>query len=311
VLDQDLVLDDVARGRLLDRFGPGAEQWCDELPERVSGYCRRWKLELSQGLSGSTSRVYLGLRDGTRPVVLKLTPDPSIARAEAIALRAWAHTGHAADLLSADLDSGALVLERVRPGTKVSESAVLPSLAAFAELLAGLRDKPREDITSLRSSEEGIEFIYGLIARRAADPHVGAFVSPTMVTSAHALARRLAASAADRGLVHGDLHLANILDGGAARGLVAIDPRPSRGDRTWDAIDIALGRVTGAAELDDRIRGLTALVPDLFADRLRDWCKAAAVLIAVQWLYARRRAKQPPDGPRSFLLKLAAELEPM
>lgn len=305
MLDQDLVLDGAARERLLDRFGPGARQWCDELPERVSGYCRRWELELRAGLSGSTSRVYLGLQDGTRPVVLKLTPDPSIARAETIALREWAHTRHAADLLAADLDAGALLLERVWPGTKVSDSPELPSIAAFAELLAGLRETPREPVTRLRSSDEGIESIYGLIARRATDPHVRAFVPATTVTSAHASARRLAASATDHGLVHGDLHLANILDGGPTRGLVAIDPRPSRGDRAWDAIDIALARVTSAAELDDRIRRPTVLVPDLSADRLRDWCQAAAVLIVVQWLYARRRMRQPPDGPRSFLLQLA------
>jgi streptomycin 6-kinase len=309
MLDQDLVLDNDARERLLDRFGPGARQWCDELPERVSGYCRRWQLELSHGLSGSTSRVYIGRQEGARAVVLKLTPDPAIAEAEAIALREWAGTAHAADLLAADPGAGALLLERVRPGTKVSESPELPSLAAFAELLAGLREAPWEDITRLRSNEEGIEFIYGLIARRAADPHVRAFVPATTVTRARALARALTSSATDRGLVHGDLHLSNILDGGVTRGLVAIDPRPSHGDRVWDAIDMALARVTSVDELDDRIRQLTALVPGLAADRLRDWCKAAAVLIVVQWLYARRRTRQPPDGPRSFLLQLAADLQ--
>jgi streptomycin 6-kinase len=38
-----------------------------------------------------------------------------------------------------------------------------------------------------------------------------------------------AASTGDYGLVHGTLHLFNSLDGGPARGLVAIDPRSSYG----------------------------------------------------------------------------------
>jgi streptomycin 6-kinase len=86
----------------------------------------------------------------------------------------------------------------------------------------------------------------------------------------------------DYGLVHGDLHLFNILSGGPARGLVAIDPRSSCGDRTWDAIDIALARVTSADELDDRISRIAALVPGLNAGRLRQWCQATAVISVVQ-----------------------------
>ncbi len=75
-----------------------------------------------------------------------------------------------------------------------------------------------------------------------------------MVAQGHALARELTASTGDYGLVHGDLHLSNILDGGPARGLVAIDPRPSCGDRTWDAIDIAL-LLDLAASAGKRLKG--------------------------------------------------------
>lgn len=327
MLDHDLVLDDAARERLLDRFGPGARQWCEELPERVGACCLRWGLELREGLSGQTSRVYLGRQDGARAVVLKLTPDRSIAEAEAIALRGWARTAHAADLLAADLPAGALLLERIEPGTKVSEYAALPPLEAFARLLRGLRE-PCADGTDgtaglrstaeaglrssaeagLGSSAERVEFLFGLIARRAADPHVSEFVPGSAVDRARDLARDLATGSADRGLVHGDLHLANILDGGTGRGLVAIDPRPSCGDRAQDAVDIALTRATSAGELDDRIHRLAAIVPGLDAVRLRGWCEATAVLIVVQWLYGRRREKTLPDGHRAFLLRLAGNL---
>jgi len=304
MLDPEFVLDAGARERLLDRFGPDAEPWCDGLAGLVAGYCQRWGLELDEALSGGTSRVFLGRQDGARPVVLKLTPDRSIAESEAIALRAWARTPHAVDLLASDPDAGALLLDRVAPGTKVAVWPGLPSFEEFAGLLAGLRDAPGQDVAALRSSAEGVEFIYGLIARRARDPYVSRFVPPDMVARGHALARELTASTGDYGLVHGDLHLFNILDGGPARGLVAIDPRSSRGDRTWDAIDIALARVTSAGELDDRISRIVALVPGLNARRLRQWCRATAVISVVQRLFRYRN-----DGaavPDTFLLDLAS-----
>jgi streptomycin 6-kinase len=306
MLDPEFVLDADARERLLDRFGPDAEPWCDGLAGLVAGYCRRWGLELDEALSGGTSRVFLGRQDGARPVALKLTPDRSIAESEAIALRMWARTPHAVDLLESDLDAGALLLDRVTPGTKVAAWPALPPFGDFAELLAGLRDSDGQDAAALQSSAEGVEFIYGLIARRARDPYVSRFVPTDMVARGHALARELTASTDDYGLVHGDLHLFNILDGGRARGLVAIDPRPSRGDRTWDAIDVALARVTSAGELDDRISRIAALVPGLNAGRLRRWCQATAVISVVQRLFRYR-----PDGtevPDKFLWDLAASV---
>ncbi|OUC96640.1 hypothetical protein CA984_14275 [Streptosporangium minutum] len=50
-------------------------------------------------------------------------------------------------------------------------------------------------------------------------------------------------AAGPAGLVHGDLHPGNVLDGGP-RGLVVIDPRPCVGDPAFDAVDWVLG--TGA-----------------------------------------------------------------
>ena len=53
----------------------------------------------------------------------------------------------------------------------------------------------------------------------------------------HALARALVADGGVPVLLHGDLHPGNVLDGGAARGLVAIDPRPCVGEAAFDAVD--------------------------------------------------------------------------
>lgn len=298
--DPDFVLDAVARERLVDRFGPGTRQWCDTLPGLVSRCCQRWDLELDEALSGRTSRVFLGRQHGDRAVVLKLTPDRSVADGEAAALRAWAANPHAVDLLDADAETGALLLEKLEPGTRLSDQLELPPLAEIAALLTSLRAADEEGMDQLPTLAQRVDFLFTLIGRRLSHRRVSALVTPDMAARGHRLARELAMNG-DPGLVHGDLHPANVLTAGPIRGLVVIDPRPCLGDRTFDVVDWAMGRATAAAELAERIQRLCTLIPDLDGARLRRWCQATAVIIAVQRLYRR-----PPDDTTELVLQLAA-----
>jgi streptomycin 6-kinase len=299
VLDPEFVLNVAARDRLVDRFGPGAVPWCAALPGLVERCCLRWHLELYQALSGGTSRVFIGRQNGNRAVVLKLTPDRSIADAEALALGAWAATLHVPDLLDADLCEGALLLEKVEPGAKLSDQAELPPFTEIADLLLSLRAAPQDAIGQLPTLGERLDFLYGLIHRRLIHPQVRSLVTPELASSGHRLAKRLA-TGGDSELVHGDLHLGNVLRGGPSRGLVAIDPRPCIGDHTFDVVDWALGRATSTRQLAERIQQLCALVPDLNGDAVWQWCTATAVINAVQHLYRR-----PPNDSTRLLLRLA------
>ncbi len=88
------------------------------------------------------------------------------------------------------------------------------------------------------------------------------------------LARDLAGSyAGPPALLHGDLHLGNVLE--SARGLVAIDPRACAGDPDFDAVDLVLWKAAGRREAEARIAEL-ATEPD----RLVRWCAAFVPLIA-------------------------------
>jgi streptomycin 6-kinase len=266
VLDREFILDAEGRRKLADRFGPAGDAWGDELPGLVERCCRRWGLTLDQVVSGGTARVFLGQQPGGRRVVLKLTPDPGIAADEAVALRAWAATPQAVDLLDAEPADGALLLEAVQPGTKVSDWRELPRLADVAGLLAALRQmpgpsagppasagpRPAPDTGSLPSMAERLEVMFDRTARRRARAPVAGLVSPGLLNRARRLALALAADGPAE-LVHGDLHPANVLDGGQARGLVAIDPRPSLGDPDWDAVDWVMTRAASRAELHGRV----------------------------------------------------------
>jgi len=80
-------------------------------------------------------------------------------------------------------------------------------------------------------------------------------------------------------LLHGDLHPSNVLDGGAARGLVAIDPRPCVGEAAFDAVDWVLWAVDDAHAWESRSREL-ALALGVEHERLWAWCTALAPLLA-------------------------------
>ena len=301
MLDPGFVLDDDSRDRLISRFGTGVGAWCAALPEMVERYCLRWHLELDQALSGNGSRVFIGRQHGNRGVVLKLTPDRAIANEEAIALRAWAATPHAVDIVDADLETGALLLENIEPGTKASDQPELPAASDVAALLAGLRGAAGYDGGYLPTLAQCMESMFSRIGGLLSDPRVSPLVAPHVLAEGHRKARELA-SGGPAGLIHGDLHLSNILLAGSARGLVAIDPRPGVGDLTFDAIDWTLDRAASIDEVCELIDQLGQLIPDLDRDRLWRWCRAAAAALAIL------RLRRPPDQTTQLLLKLAANL---
>ena len=70
-----------------------------------------------------------------------------------------------------------------------------------------------------------------------------------------------------------------MLDGGAGRGLVAIDPRPCVGDAAFDAVDWVFWAMDDPRAWEPRSRELaTRLAVD--HERLWAWCAAFAALLA-------------------------------
>jgi streptomycin 6-kinase len=80
-------------------------------------------------------------------------------------------------------------------------------------------------------------------------------------------------------LLHGDLHPGNVLDGGATRGLVAIDPRPCVGDAAFDAVDWVFWGVDNPRGWQPHARQL-ALALGVEHGRLWAWCAALAPMLA-------------------------------
>jgi streptomycin 6-kinase len=297
------------RERLTGRFGPEVADWCAGLPALARSFASQWTLHLGEPfLAGNSSVAIRCTRSGGSPAVLKLSPDLPVVAEQVTTLRLFGASGRVPAVLAADLAAGAVLLELIEPGTTAGELQPPPSARDWAGLLTALHTAPVPPgyPQDLRAQCEGF---FDRIGRRVAEPEIGRRVSAADVARGAVRCEALLSTETTRVLLHGDLHLANVLDGGAARGLVAIDPRACVGDPCFDAVDYLLdgaGR-DGTDGIDARCSALAA-ASGLGAARLYDWCRAVAPILAIIHL-RRPDSLRRPDWQEAVaeLLALASD----
>jgi streptomycin 6-kinase len=241
-------------------FGDAGRRWLDELPAITADLAARWQLELGAELPGGVLACVRDARTAVgRPVVLKIGVPFFPARDEAAALRAW-HGGASPELVETDERAGALLLERIDPGTPAWDA----DAGAVAAVLGRLHQAP--PFPGLRE-----------LAAEATDRVLRALEQgrTTAYKSDWALRRieELEREPADAVLLHGDFDGRNLLRCGR-RGLAAIDPLPCVGDPAYDA-----GHWAHANGLPGRRARTTAIADALGLDvrRVRGWCAVAAI----------------------------------
>lgn len=265
--------------RLSRRFGPAVAGWCAAVPALAEELAGRWRLALGDAYADGASSVALRCTqsDGT-PAVLKLSPDPPFLAGQAEALRLFAPGGKVPAVLAADTGAGAVLLESIEPGTCADELPDPPTAQEWGSLIRALHcagPPPGFPLDVRGRCDEA----FARIGRRLAEPQIGEQVRPADLDRGAHRYGVLLATQPTQVLLHGDLHLGNVLDGGPARGLVAIDPRACVGDPCFDAVDYLLdgaGR-DGVAARCDALAAASGLDPD----RLHAWCRAIAPIIAI------------------------------
>jgi streptomycin 6-kinase len=191
-----------------------------------------------------------------------------------MALRLWAGDG-AARLIDADPELGALLLERVLPGTMLADLEDDAAVSVAAEVLALLwRPLPGRD--ALRPLESWCA-AYG--RNRAALSRGEQGFPAALFQRADALRDELLATTHDAVSLHGDLHHFNVLRSQRA-GWLAIDPKGLVGDRCFDVCQFLVnpGRVSAATNRR-RLDRFSALL-GLDRARLVQWAFVHAVLDA-------------------------------
>jgi streptomycin 6-kinase len=274
---------EATRGRLLARFGARVEPWWERLPAAIAELTERWELAVGDAVGrGNTSLVVRCRRADGRAAVLKLTPDAELGAAEAWALRSWEPSGRVPLVWGYDAVLGALLLEAIPSEIPLSELGTPVELDEVVNLIGGLHRTGVPVVANgIESLAERIEFIFEYwIERHGQRGEVVTRAVPVeRLRRGHELARELVADAGVPVLLHGDLHPGNVLDGGAARGLVAIDPRPCVGEAAVDAVDWVFWAVDDPRAWEPRSRDL-ALALGVDHERFWAWCAAFAAMLA-------------------------------
>jgi streptomycin 6-kinase len=240
-----------------------------------------WSLRLGGRLTGGSRATVLDAlgTDGTS-VVLKLCRNREVARVEAAALRRWSATGAAVRLVDVDEGLGALLLERLQPGTPLPRGPV--GVAVAADLLAAMHDVDPgghgfaglsgTSAAEVRQARQDLEH-----ERRTRGEPDRARAAEEALPAAAALLERLADDRTRRVLLHGDFLTKNVLR--APHGYRVVDPLPRIGDPCSDAGMFASDQVAGSI-LD--VAGSIADRLGLDAERVVAWATVWTILQAAQ-----------------------------
>jgi streptomycin 6-kinase len=260
------------------RHNQGAPDWLGALPDLLGRLAGRWSLtpgphfpEIAINYVAPATRA-----DGT-PCVLKVSRHVGETRNEIAALRLWDGDG-AARLLAAEPDIGALLIERLEPGTMLVEVAESDDDAATVIAAGVLRRlwRPVPERHGLRPLDNWCA-AYDR-NREALSRGAGGFPA-ALFQRADALRGDLLASIETPTVLHGDMHHFNVLRAQRAEWL-AIDPKGLAGDRCFDVCQFLgnPGEVTPAM----MSRRVDIFCVELGLDRARtkDWCFVHAMLDA-------------------------------
>jgi streptomycin 6-kinase len=224
--------------------------------------------------------IRCAMPDG-RPAVLKVSPDRARLATEAAALKRWT-TVHTPSVFAVDEGVGALLIEAIEPGTPLVDSLTYPDVETTADLLTSLRAHGAPDPAYPSLAQRVAHLFTSGATPYERHPELIELVPRELYERGHRLANRFAERASPTALLHGDLTPSNILDGGAERGLVAIDPAPCLGDDVaFDAIDLLLWQAGDVATIAERAERLAPAI-GADADHLFGWCTAFGAMAALE-----------------------------
>ncbi|MBO0684824.1 MAG: hypothetical protein J2P45_16855, partial [Candidatus Dormibacteraeota bacterium] len=213
----------------------GRQGWLMSLPETIRRLQAEWSIDVGEPFQpgGLTAWVAPASRAGEDLVLKVLWRHPE-AEHEAEALRMWNGSGavrlHEVEVM--DDETTALLLERCRPGSPLSERPEPEQDPVIAELLR-LLWRPPPPGHGFRTLRSMCEQWAGEFEEKFA--RSGTSLDPGVVREGIALFRRLPADAECEVLLCTDLHAGNVL-AAQREPWLAIDPKPYVGDPTYDAL---------------------------------------------------------------------------
>jgi streptomycin 6-kinase len=267
---------------MLELHGAAGQAWLERLPAFLDACAQRWSLQLLPPFPNlSYNYVAPAVRADGSAVVLKVgVPNPELLT-EAAALRLYAGRG-TVQLLDADPEWGALLLERLQPGTPLSsladdEQATAIAAGVMRQLWRPLPpDHPFPTLARWFAS-------LGRLRQR-----FGGGTGPLpghLVERAERLLAELLATAGEPVLLHADLHHTNILRA-ERQPWLALDPKGVAGEPAYEVGTFLYNPLPQVASWPELPKVLGQRVDLLSAElgfereRILAWGIATAVLSA-------------------------------
>ena len=248
-------------------------------PELVDALAARWSLTLEKPFAEiKLNYVAPAVRADETRCVLKVSRHLRDTRNEIAALRLWAGDG-AARLLEADPEVGALLVERLEPGTMLVTVAEVDDDRATI-IAAGVLRQLWRPVPAGDHGLRPLDNWCGAYDRNRAVLLEGDEGFPiALFQRADELRRDLLASTNSASVLHGDMHHFNVLRAQRAEWL-AIDPKGLYGDPAFDVCQFLRNPWSVPTTWNARRLDIFCAELGLDRQRTRDWCFVHAVLDA-------------------------------
>lgn len=267
---------------MLDLHAAEGARWLRELPSLVERCAARWSLKIGPPFA-PLSYNYAARAEGPRGerLVLKVGVPVSELSSEIEALRMLEGRG-AVRLIDADAEAGALLLERLEPGTPLVALCELDDAGATSAAASVMRKlwRPVPHEHSFPSVAD-----WGRGFRRMRERFGGGTgpFPPKLVDEAETLFAELLDSSAAPVLLHGDLHHCNVL-AAAREPWLAIDPKGLVGEPAYEVGALLRNPLPQLFNWPEPVRVSERRVAQLAEElgieraRVRGWGVAQAVL---------------------------------
>ena len=129
-------------------------EWLDQLPTLVADQCRRWDLQVDGDPLHGSNALVVPVRRHHDAAVLRLSPPGDDITEEVAALRWWAGRG-TVRLFGVDLDSRAMLLERLSVSRSLQSEPLSVAIPVIAALMRELAVSARPGTTSTATIAAG------------------------------------------------------------------------------------------------------------------------------------------------------------